>query len=227
MKNIKYIVIFLLSFIVFTVLGWIISDNIINFITASVPSSIKIIALNPIEVFTTVFNIAILFSLAVNLPLILYMIIKYVTPAMKLNEKSIMRKLLLIGPILFTFGAVISFIGFVIFGLKWFANFNVAYGFETLWSLQQTINTILILSFISGIVFEFPLVLYYLIKNNILSFELTTKSRAFFLIGLLLIIGLITPDGSLFTQLFLSIPIYGLMELSIYFGNKNKEEILC
>lgn len=229
MKKKRYFIFFILFFIAFSILGWFLADNIIHLILSSIPSEIKILALNPIEVFTTVFNIAFIFALITMFPIVIFAIILYVKPALKKNERKIMYKVLSIGTLLFLFGTILSFYGFVTLGLQWFASFNVAYGFETLWSLQQTINTILILSIVSGIIFEFPLVVYHLLKYNLLEFTLTTKTRAIMLVILLVVIGLITPDGSLFTQLFLSIPIYFLIELSIFLGNKNKikEVIQC
>jgi len=222
-KLIKAITFFALFFIALSIVGWVLSKTILNYLIRFIPKQIEIVALNPMEVFTTALGISVVFALIITIPIIIIFALNYFKPALYSYEKMFINKILIAGTLLFLLGVSVSLIGFVYFGLEWFANFNINYGFATLWSLQQTINTILILSIVAGIMFEFPLLVYYLIKKNIIQFKLTMASRVTGIVALLLIIGFITPDGSLFTQVFLSLPIYGLFEASVYLGNKRQE----
>ena len=67
------------------------------------------------------------------------------------------------------------------------------------------------------------MVLYYLIKKGLLSFRLDFRRRLLLLGGLLFVLAFITPDGSMFTQVLLTVPIYLLIEVSTFFGNKHLE----
>ncbi|GBE19322.1 sec-independent protein translocase protein TatC [archaeon BMS3Abin17] len=204
-------------------MSWKLSKNIINGILYFIPDGINIIALNPMEVFSVSLSISFLLTILFFLPYLLFKGMKYISPALYNEEKQLIKNILIGGTFLFLLGFILSFIGFVYYGLNWFANFNIEYGFETLWSLSKTINTILSVSFISGLIFEIPIILYYLLKNKLINIELEHKNRLILLLILFLGIAFITPDGSFFSQIFLGIPIYLLIELSIFLGNRNRK----
>jgi len=212
-----------MAFLVFITIGLIFANGLINILINLIPEGIQIITLNPMEGFTTYLEVSFLIGITLMFPVMLYILLKYVTPAMYNNEKKLMYKLLFICSILFLFGIIISFYGFVFFGLEWFNNFNIANNYETLWSLQNTISSILTLCLVSGFVFQFPILLYYLIKKNVIKVKLDKMKRFIMIAVLLLIIGLITPDGSMASQLIISTPVYLLIEISVYLGNKYRE----
>lgn len=224
MKQVKDKVIgIVIIFIINSITIFMNSKEIIGFIINLIPEGINIVAMSPTDVLGISISISCLFSFIIILPIVLYCILEYLDDALYDEEKKIISWILFLGTLLFIFGAALSFYSFMFFGLEWFAAFNTKYSIQTLWSLQQTIGTILTMSFISGIIFEFPIVLFYLIKKNIIKFRLDGIKRLILLLVITLVLGIVTPDGSMFTQLILTVPVYLLAEISICLGNKFKE----
>lgn len=217
----KVIVIFLV-FIINTIIIFMNSGKIIKFIVSLIPDEIQIIAMRPTEIFGISLQLSMLLSFIILLPIFVYYLFVFLSDVLYKHEKLMLKKVLFIGTLLFLFGFVLSFVAFVKGALPWFSQFNATYGIETIWSLTETINSILLLSFVSGAIFEFPIVMYFLIKYRIMDFKMEYKTRVLSLLTLLIVFAMITPDGSMITQIILTIPVYLLLELSSHFGNKNK-----
>ena len=72
----------------------------------------------------------------------------------------------------------------------------------------------LMLCFIMGLVFELPLLSWFLSKIGILHREFFNKFRKHAIVILLIIAAVITPSGDPFTLLVVFLPIYMLWEIS-------------
>jgi len=226
MKKVKDKVIgIMLIFIINSITIFMNSKEIINFIVDLIPEGIDIIALSPTELFNISISISLLLSFVIILPLILYYILNFFSDALYEKEKKALKYVLFFGTLLFLLGFTLAFFSFIKEALPFFSEFNLLYGMDTLWSIQKTIESILVLSFSAGLAFELPMVLYYLIKYDLIDFKLNSSSRIFILLFLLILFAFITPDGSMITQFTLTIPIYSLLEISIYMGNKYKLEV--
>ena len=77
----------LLIFLFGSVFGWIMSKDILNNFLKIIPEGIEVVALNPMEVFTTSLGIAIAAGILVALPFVIYYLLMYLFPAMYKHEK--------------------------------------------------------------------------------------------------------------------------------------------
>lgn len=200
---------------------------IINMIIGLIPDGIEVVAMNPVGVLSTSLTISFLGSLVIILPILVFYLLSYLKDALYSKEKKAINKILLFGTGLFALGAGLAFYSFINFGLEWFASFNIRYGIATIWSLTATINTFLMMGFFAGLLFEFPIVLFYLIRWRIFEFHLDMLKRMYIYGSIFLLIGLIGADGAMFSQLFLGVPMIILIESAVYFGNKYKEVKKC
>lgn len=214
----------IISFIILGIIGWFISSWGIEFILNKLPSGINIVAFNPMEAFIVYLNFAVMFAFICLIPFGLYLGINYVRPALLKEEKKVLNLILLFGTLLFSFGMFMGLTAYMKFGLSWFSEFSNLMGYEIIWGLEKVINTLLSIAFFSGIVFEFPLILYFLTRYRIIDFKFNMLNRLIFIAILLIITGIITPDGSMVTQLFLTIPINLLTEGALYLGHKHKNK---
>jgi sec-independent protein translocase protein TatC len=78
-----------------------------------------------------------------------------------------------------------------------------------------------------GCIFEFPVLVYFLTKVGISNPAFLRKYRRHIIVLILIIAAIITPPD-MFSQILVSIPLYGLYEMSIYISqriyNKRKRE---
>lgn len=67
-----------------------------------------------------------------------------------------------------------------------------------------------------GLLFEMPVIAYFLAKMGILHAEVLCKYRRHAIVALTILAAIITPTGDAFTLLLVTLPLYLLYELSIF-----------
>ena len=90
-------------FAVFAAIGLYASVEIINGVRSLVPANIEIVVFSPISIVSAIATIVIIFALIFTIPLILYELVKYVSPALYKKEKKAMQKILPLSILLFAF----------------------------------------------------------------------------------------------------------------------------
>jgi sec-independent protein translocase protein TatC len=83
-------------------------------------------------------------------------------------------------------------------------------------SLDSYISTITFLTFASGIVFELPIVIYFLSKIGIVTPQFMRTYRKHAIVIILIIAAIITPSPDVTSQILVAIPLYVLYEISIF-----------
>ena len=72
-----------------------------------------------------------------------------------------------------------------------------------------------------GMVFELPMVVYFLSRFGILGAATMRSVRRYAIVIILIVAGVITPSPDVFTQCLVAVPIYMLYELSIFIAARN------
>ena len=67
----------------------------------------------------------------------------------------------------------------------------------------------------SGLIFELPIIIYFLTKTGLVTPEILVKYRKFALVGVLILAAVITPPD-VASQIIVAIPIVILYQISIY-----------
>ena len=83
--------------------------------------------------------------------------------------------------------------------------------------MSEIKNTLIIF----GLMFQVPLLTYYLIKWDIISYESVSSKRSYIIVILLIIAAILTPPDVV-SQITLFIPTYLLFELGLLFSKKQK-----
>src|SRR5262249_13603588 len=87
-------------------------------------------------------------------------------------------------------------------------------------NLQSYIDTITGLVFACGIVFEFPLVIYFLAKIGIATHTFLAEYRRYAIVIIFFIAAIITPSPDMFSQTLVAVPLWGLFEVSIILSRR-------
>ena len=105
------------------------------------------------------------------------------------------------------------------FSINFLGSYNVSEEVGNKISLNSYVGTISSLVLVSGIIFELPIVVYFLSKLGIVSPKVMRKFRRHALVAILLLSGVITPPD-LASQVLIAFPLYGLYEMSIFISAK-------
>ena len=179
------------------------------------------IALNyfsPMEVFILQIKVAAVLDILLCFPYIAYQIWQFVLPALYDNERKFIRSIVLSSASLFILG-VLFCLFFILpliinFGLS-FANDNL----KAVLGISNIVSLSLWLSIIFGVMFQFPLITYSLIKSKIVSYQSVKDKRPYVFVIILIIAAILTPPDVV-SQLMLAIPTYLLFEIGLYFSKK-------
>jgi len=172
----------------------------------------------PMEVFILQLKIALLLDVLLCFPYIAKQVWKFVAPALYANERKFIKSAVMISSTLFIIG--VMFCLFLImpavirFGLS-FASLDI----KPLLGISNVISLALWLSLMFGIMFQFPLVTYSLIRSGIVEYDTIKSKRAYVFTGILILSALLTPPD-IISQLMLTLPTYGLFEIGLFFGKK-------
>lgn len=196
------------------------SPYILDFFTAKISEEIggNLHYFAPMEVFLLQVKIAAILDLAICSPCIAYNIWKFILPALYDNEKKFIRSIVWMTSGLFIAGVIfclgICFPLIVKFGMSFQGeNLTPVFGISNIVSLA------LWLALAFGIMFQFPLITYALIRSNIVSYETASRARPYVVVGILILSALLTPPD-IISQLILGTPTYLLFEAGLLASRK-------
>ncbi len=153
-------------------------------------------------------------ALVVAFPYVLWEIWSFVRPALLPKEKKYSKGVVLYSTVLFIIGMLFSYYLIVPLTVNFFSSYQVSESVSNTITLNSYIGTVVSLSLATGLVFELPIVVFFLTKVGIISPAFMKKNRKYVLVILLTIAAIITPPD-IFSQILVTIPLMGLYELSI------------
>lgn len=174
----------------------------------------KLVVLGPGEGFFTFLQVSLILGVALAMPVIIYQVLAFVSPALYPGEK---KYLYFAAP-----GVTLSFLAGVLFCYAFMLPFAIQFlgGFATdvfnpTWSAERYLDFVTTFLFWVGITFELPIVMYFLTKLGVVSTERLTGFRRYALVLAFIIGAVITPTPDPVNQTIVSVPIYLLFELGI------------
>ncbi len=175
---------------------------------------LKIINIKMSGQFLTHMYISIVAGFILAFPYILWEIWRFVRPAMHENEKTYSKGGVFISTILFLTGILFSFFLIVPLTINFLGTYQVSENVANQISLGSYISTVVSVTFAVGIVFELPILVYFLTKIGVLTPDFLKKNRKYMFVILLILSAIITPPD-MFSQVLVVVPLIILYEFSI------------
>lgn len=164
--------------------------------------------------FMTHITVSCILAVLLASPYILFELFKFISPALYESEKKYSYLVAGIIYAQFILGVLMSY--FVLFPIsfQFLATYQVDEDIVSTITIDSYISTFSTLTFLMGIVFQLPVFAFILGKMGFIDALLLRKYRAYALVLIMIVAAIITPPD-LFTLILVTIPIYGLYELSI------------
>lgn len=175
----------------------------------------KLINIDVTAQFVTHVQVALCIGFVVALPLMIWWLYGFVAPALYRQEKRYTVIFMVCAVLLFAAGVALNY--FLIFPLsfRFLSEYQVSPLVVNQISLSSYFSLLLVLSILMGLLFEVPVVTWLLSRLGILGPEYLKRYRRHVFVALLIVAAVITPTGDPFTLLLVTLPVYGLYELSI------------
>jgi len=176
--------------------------------------SIEMININLSTQLMTHISISFYIAFIVSIPYIMFELWHFLSPALYKHELRPAIKSGFWFTILFIIGILLAY--FIIFPitLNFLGSYQVSESVKNQISLNSYISTFLTLILMMGLVFEMPVVAYFLASLGVLSSNILAKYRKVSIVIILTAAAFITPSTDIFTMLLVACPLQLLYEFS-------------
>ena len=147
-------------------------------------------------------------------PYILWELWKFISPALYEHERRHAGAFVIVSSLLFFIGVVFGYYIIVPLSINFFGTFNVSDTIVNQFSIDSYISMVKTSLVASGLVFELPIIIYFLAKLGLVTPDFLRKYRKFAIVIILIVAAIVTPPD-IPSQVIVSIPILVLYEASI------------
>ncbi len=167
------------------------------------------------EFISVAFKTSLLVGLFAALPFVLYQVVMFVSPGLNRTERRYLYLLMPATLLAFIAGAAFGY--YVMFPpmISFLLNFGSDIATPMI-RIGNYINLILTLTFWMGLIFEMPVVIFFLAKIGVVSYEFLSKQRRYAIVAAFILGAIITPTFDPINQSLVALPIIVLYELSIW-----------
>lgn len=213
------------TFVIGTGISFLYIDRIVEFL--KVPAgNLNLIYVSPPEALMANVRLAAISGIVLAMPMIIYQSVAFIYPALYKNERRMIIPMISLSMILFITGVAFAYYIVYPFAISFFLKFATddLYPYFTITAFLSFISN-MIFSF--GLVFQLPCIFWFLGKLRILKPQFLQTNRKYAFLIILIVAAIITPPD-VFSQLLISIPLFVLYEIGIFFvkmsqwGNKEK-----
>ncbi|MBW1996758.1 MAG: twin-arginine translocase subunit TatC [Deltaproteobacteria bacterium] len=200
---------------------------LIHPLKSQLPEGDRLIFTGLPEMFLTYIKVALVTGILLSSPYIFYQLWMFVAPGLYQNEKRYVVPFVVSSSILFVGGAIFGYFVVFPFGFRFFLGFANDY-IQALPSVKQYFSFSVKLLFAFGMVFELPVVVFFLTKIGLVTPELLKRQRKYAILLIFVMAAILTPPD-VATQVMMAGPLIVLYEISIYIARiakrkRSKEE---
>lgn len=158
-------------------------------------------------------------GIVVAFPYIFYQFWRFIVPALYPKEKTVARGAVFVSSLLFLTGVGFGYFIITPLTIHFFSSYSVSDTVTNQINLVSFVSTIASLLISSGIVFELPILVYFLSKIGLITPAFLKKYRKHALVLILILSAIITPPD-IFSQLLVSLPLIVLYEVGIVISRR-------
>lgn len=165
------------------------------------------------------FSVSFMLGFIIAFPYVFWEFWKFVRPALKPNELKYARGIVFWSSLLFFIGVFFAYFIIAPFTINFFANYQLSPQFHNIITISNYYDTMSDLILGMGIVFELPILVFFLSRIGILTPKFMRSQRRYAIIIILVLAAVITPPDW-FSIFLVFIPLMLLYESSIFVSSR-------
>lgn len=169
--------------------------------------------------FTTHITISLIAGVIIAFPYIFWEFWRFFRPALYENEYSHARGAVFYSSMLFILGVLFGYFIIAPLSIHFLSSYTVSAQVSNQIFLKSYIGTITSISLASGVVFELPIVIYFLSRIGLVTPEFLKKYRKHSLVVILILAAILTPPD-IFSQILVCLPLLVLYEVGIVISRR-------
>jgi len=181
--------------------------------------ALQVINVNMAGQFTTHLFISMMMALMIGAPYMIWELWLFVKPALNRNEEKYAGRTIFFASLLFYVGVLFSYFLIIPLTINFLGTYHVSEEVVNMINLDSYISTMMNLMLAVGLIFELPVIVYFLSKMGIVTPALMKKYRKIMIVIIFIVAAVITPPD-VFSQIMVAIPLCLLYEVGIYISAK-------
>lgn len=217
LEELRWCIIYsLVGIIIGTVIAWVFIDFFIDkvLLIPAVNAGFKLQNLKPFGQLFLYFQVAMIIGLILSFPNIVYQFWKFISPALKTTEKKYVKWIVLFTTFCFLCGVTFAYFLMLPVTLKFAASFGSA-SIQNNFSIEEYFSIIMSIILGAGLIFELPMLSFFLSKIGILKPSFMKKYRRHAIVIIMILAAILSPGTDPVSQVMLAVPLVFLYEVSI------------
>jgi sec-independent protein translocase protein TatC len=158
-------------------------------------------------------------GLIVSFPYVFWEIWRFISPGLYSKERQLSRGAVFFVTLLFMMGVSFGYFVMAPLAVNFLANYQVSSLVQNEFDITSYVSTVSMLVLGSGILFQLPIVVYFLTKVGLVNPQLMRAYRKHAIVVILILGALLTPPDPL-SQILIAIPLFGLYQFSIFISGR-------
>ena len=158
---------------------------------------------------------SITFGFVLGFPYVIYEFWKFISPGLYSKEKKYSKGFIIVSSILFFIGVLFGYYVVCPLSINFLGNYSVSTQVHNDFDLNSYIGLVRSSVIASGLIFELPIIIFYLTKIGLVNPEFLKKNRKYALVIVLIIAAIITPPD-VASQIIVAVPVVILYQVSIF-----------
>ncbi len=169
------------------------------------------------------FSSSFMLGFIIAFPYIFWEFWKFLKPALNPEEVKHANGIVFWSSLLFGFGVVFGYLVLAPFTINFFANYQLSPDIKNIFTIKNYYESLSDMVLGMGIVFELPIVVFFLSRVGVLTPTIMRKQRRYAIVILIFLSEIITPPDW-FSWLLVFVPVYILYEISINISGRAERD---
>lgn len=216
----------LIGVVLGSILCWVFIDEIVRYVLlrpvqvvnenlAIGQQPIHLQNLKPFGLLFMYMEVAFVGGLILSLPNVLYQVWAFIAPGLMPKERRYIKSIVFFTTFCFLAGIAFAYFVMLPSALTFFAGFGTVEIANNI-AINEYMGFVISVVLTAGVVFELPMVSWFLSKLGILTPAFMRHYRKHAIVGIMVLSAVLTPGTDPVSQLLLAIPMMGLYEISIW-----------
>lgn len=204
------------------------SEQILAIVTSPLRSlNENLVVTGVTEAFFVKLKLSFYSGFVIAFPVVAWALWRFLKPALYPSERKYVYIFVLLSVGLFTIGVLFAYFGVLRLILN-FLIYIAGESLDTMFKVDQYVSFVLAFTIPFGLVFELPVVVFFLSKLGIVRYEQLARNRKYALLVIVILAAALTPGPDPISQMLMAGPVYLLYEISIWvskFAKPRKTEV--
>lgn len=190
--------------------GFVVSQRVVDLLTRSVPD---LVFLAPSEALVVQLKVALIVGAIIASPVIFYQFWRFVRPALLRNEARYIALAVVFSTVFFLGGMAFAYFLMVPIAMKFLLGYQTE-KLHAMLSIKNYVGTVGGFLFATGIIFQTPVVIFFLTKLGIITPRVLVRSQRVAIVIVFIVAAIVSPPD-VFSQIMMAVPMLVLYYLSI------------